>query len=157
MSSILQESLVDTYLVYKIITILTTKWEDQEAYKLGIIDEKGSVLKKSETLDSKKEKDAYTILIRFVFNLKRLLERIPGGKSKFGSYAAAAVLLLREEDGKEPLVEKPVLPANRLIPSSAPILKKLINGGYAQKIKSFSDKERQKFTIALSNLMDTLE
>ena len=101
MSSILNESLVDTYLVYKIITTLTKKWEDQEAYKLGIIDEKGRVLKKSKTLETKKEKDSYTVLIRFVFNLKRILERIPGGKSKFGSYAAAAVLLLREEDGEE--------------------------------------------------------
>ena len=97
MSSILQESLVDTYLVYKIITILTKKWEDQEAYKLGIIDEKGRVLRKSKTLDSKKEKDAYTLLIRFVFNLKRILETVPGGRSKFGSYAAAATLLLKED------------------------------------------------------------
>lgn len=101
MSSILNESLVDTYLVYKIITILTKKWEDQDAYKFGIIDEKGNVLKKARTLDTKKEKDSYTVLIRFVFNLKRLLEKIPGGKSKFGSYAAAATLLLKEEIEEE--------------------------------------------------------
>ena len=97
MSSILNESLVDTYLVYKIITILTKSWKDQDAYKLGIIDEKGKVLKKAKTLESKKEKDAYTALYRFVFNLKRILETVPGGKSKFGSYAAAATLLLKED------------------------------------------------------------
>tara|TARA_B110000495_G_scaffold115206_1_gene99803 strand:+ start:1219 stop:1530 length:312 start_codon:yes stop_codon:yes gene_type:complete len=97
MSSILQESLVDTYLVYKIITILTKKWEDQEAYKLGIIDDNGKVLKKSRTLETKKEKDSYTVLVRFVFNLKRILETVPGGRSKFGSYAAAATLLLKED------------------------------------------------------------
>tara|TARA_B110000467_G_scaffold148868_1_gene155059 strand:+ start:112 stop:570 length:459 start_codon:yes stop_codon:yes gene_type:complete len=150
-------SLADTYITYRIIKILVTSWKDQEAYKLGIIDDKGNVLKKSKDLKSGKEKDAYTILIRFVFNLKRILNQVPGGKSKFGSYGAAAILLLREEDGKEQLIERPILPANRLIPSSAPVLKKLINGGYAQKIKGFSSEERQKFTIALSNLLDTLE
>lgn len=95
--SSLQESVVDTYLVYKIITILTDDWDEQEAFKLGIIDKKGKVLKKSRELQTKKEKDSYTVLHRFVFNLKRLIEKIPGGKTKISSYAAAAVLLLKEE------------------------------------------------------------
>jgi len=95
--SSLQESVVDTYLVYKIITILTDDWDEQEAFKNGIIDNKGKVLIKSKDLKTKKEKDSYTILHRFVFNLKRLIEKIPGGKSKIASYAAAAVLLLKEE------------------------------------------------------------
>ena len=99
--SSLQESVVDTYLVYKIITILTDDWDEQEAFKYGIIDEKGNVLRKSKTLDTKKEKDSYTILHRFVFNLKRLIEKIPGGKTKIGSYAAAAVLLLKEEEDND--------------------------------------------------------
>jgi len=98
--SSLQESVVDTYLVYKIITILTDNWDEQEAFKLGIIDAKGKVLIKSRDLKTKKEKDAYTILHRFVFNLKRLIEKIPGGKTKIASYAAAAVLLLKEEEEK---------------------------------------------------------
>ena len=78
-----------------------TPWKEQEAYKLGIIDNNGKVLKKSKELQTSKEKDAYTVLIRFVFNLKRLLNQVPGGKSKFGSYAAAAVLLLKEEEENE--------------------------------------------------------
>jgi len=52
-------------------------------------------------LETSKEKAAYTILIRFIFNLKRILNKVPGGKSKFGSYAAAAILLLKEEDENE--------------------------------------------------------
>tara|TARA_B100001245_G_C22485118_1_gene247005 strand:+ start:63 stop:374 length:312 start_codon:yes stop_codon:yes gene_type:complete len=100
MSSFLQESVVDTYIVYKIITILTDNWDEQEAFKHGIIDKKGKVLRKAKELDTKKEKDSYTILHRFVFNLKRLIEKIPGGKTKIGSYAAAAVLLLKEEEEK---------------------------------------------------------
>ncbi len=99
--SSLNESVVDTYLVYKIITILTDDWDEQEAFKHEIIDNKGNVLRKFKTLDTKKEKDSYTILHRFVFNLKRLIEKIPGGKSKIGSYAAAAVLLLKEEENND--------------------------------------------------------
>ena len=41
------------------------------------------------------------VLTKFIFNLKRLLNQIPGGKTKFGSYAAAAVLLLKEEEENE--------------------------------------------------------
>ena len=48
-------------------------------------------------MDTSKEKEAYTVLDRFIFNLKRLLQKIPGGKSKFASYAAAAILLLKED------------------------------------------------------------
>ena len=36
------------------------------------------------------------MLHRFVFNLKRLINLIPGGKSKLGTYAAALGLLLKE-------------------------------------------------------------
>ena len=148
---------IDTYITYRIIKTLVLPWKEQDAYKLGIIDDKGKVLKKSRELKTGKEKDSYTVLIRFIFNLKRLLSQLPGGNSKFGSYAAAAVLLLKEENDKEYLEEKPILSSNRLIPDSAPILKKLINGGYDQKIQGFSSIERQRFTLALSNLLDTLE
>lgn len=150
-------AIVDTYITYRIIKTLVTPWDEQDAYKYGIIDDKGKVLRKYKELKDSKEKKSYTVLIRFVFNLKRILNQVPGGRSKFGSYAAAAILLLKEENEKEQLIERPILPANRLIPNSAPVLKKLINGGYAQKIKGFSGEERQRFTLALTNLLDTLE
>ena len=97
----LQEAIIDTYTVYKVIKRLTTDWEDTDAYKYGIIDDRGKVLKKFKNLETRKEKEAYTILDRFVFNLKRILEKVPGGRSKLGSYAAAAILLLREEEENE--------------------------------------------------------
>ena len=151
--------IVDTYITYRIIKTLVLPWKKQDAFKLGIIDDKGKVIKKTKELKTSEEKEAYTVLTKFIFNLKRLLNQVPGGKSKFASYATAAILLLKEEEEneKEQLIERPVLPANKLIPSSAPVLKKLINGGYARKIKSFSGEERRRFTLALSNLLDTLE
>ena len=62
--------------------MLVTPFENTEAYKLNIIDKNGKVLRKARTLSTAKEKDNYTLLHRFVFNLKRLINFIPGGKSK---------------------------------------------------------------------------
>ena len=90
-------TVVDTYITYRIITTLVRPWKEQDAYEFGIIDEKGKVLRKSRTLKNSKEKASYTLLIRFIFNLKRILEKIPGGKTKMGSYAVAALVFLREE------------------------------------------------------------
>ena len=94
-------AIVDTYITYRIIKTLTRDWDEQEAYEYGIIDKKGKVLKKYKELENKKEKNSYTILIRFIFNIKRIIEKIPGGKSKLGSYGAAAFLLLKEEEENE--------------------------------------------------------
>lgn len=89
--------IVDTYITYRIVTTLVKKWEDQDAYEYGIIDKKGKVLIKYKELKDRKAKDSYTVLIRFIFNMKRLMEKIPGGKSKISSYAIAALVFLREE------------------------------------------------------------
>ena len=89
---------VNLYFIYKFLRILTTKWEDTDAFKLGIIDEKGKILKKHSTLKSSDEKDAYTLMHRLVWKLKRLLNKIPGGKSKLASYAAALWLIKEERE-----------------------------------------------------------
>ena len=117
----LQEAVIDTYIVYKIISTLVKDWDEQDAYKLGIIDDKGKVLKKAKDLETSKEKAAYTVLIRFIFNLKRLLNKVPGGRSKFGSYAAAAILLLREEEENEKYkgLEHPDYYRNHLMPEES--------------------------------------
>ena len=87
---------IDLLITYRVIKMLVTPFEKQPAYALGIIDNNGKVLRKSKTLKTAKEKEAYTILHRFVFNLKRIINIIPGGKSKLGTYAAALGLLLKE-------------------------------------------------------------
>jgi len=87
---------IDLLITYRVIKMLVTPFEKQPAYTLGIIDKNGKVLRKAKTLKTAKEKEAYTLLHRFVFNLKRLINIIPGGKSKLGTYAAALGLLLKE-------------------------------------------------------------
>ena len=88
----------DTYYTYRLMRTLATKWTDQEAYALGIIDENGKVLRKASSLTTQEEKSAYTLFHRLSFNLKRILEALPFGKSRLASFAAA-LFLIKEETG----------------------------------------------------------
>ena len=87
---------IDTLITYRILKLMVTPWERQEAFKRGIIDKNGNVLKKRKELKDTKDKKAYTILHRFVFNMKRILKRVGLG-SRFGSFAAALAMVLRED------------------------------------------------------------
>lgn len=84
---------VDLYYTYKFIKLLTTPWKDTEAFKLGIIDNTGKLLIKPKDFVTQQQKDAYTLFDRLVFNIKRLMEKVPGGGSKIATYAAALYLL----------------------------------------------------------------
>jgi hypothetical protein len=86
---------VDLLITYRIIKMLSTPFNKQDAFKYGIIDDKGTVLRKFRTITSPKEKRAYTLLHRFVFNLKRLLAKA-GVRGALGSFAVAAALLFKE-------------------------------------------------------------
>ena len=86
---------VDLLIAYRVIKMLVTPFDKQPAFKYGIIDKDGKVLKKFNTITGTLEKRSYTVLHRFVFNLKRLLAKA-GIKGKLGSFAVAAALLLRE-------------------------------------------------------------
>ena len=86
---------IDALITYRLVKLLVTPFEKQEAFKYGIIDKDGLVLKKSKTLKTEKERKAYTILHRFVFNLKRILKRVGLG-SRLGSFAVALALLIKE-------------------------------------------------------------
>ena len=88
---------IDTVITFRVLKLLTMKWTDHEAFEMGIIDEKGK-RNKSVKVTTSKQKEAYTFLHRLVFNLKRLIEILPGGKSRLGSYAAA-LFLIKEHTG----------------------------------------------------------
>jgi hypothetical protein len=87
---------VDLLIRYRVVKLLVTPFNRQEAYKYGIIDDKGKVLKKFKTLQKPEEKKAYTLLHRFVFNLKRILQKVGLG-SRLGSFAVALGLLIKED------------------------------------------------------------
>ena len=92
--SVLKESqLVDLYVVYQLIKRLTTPFDKTEAFKQGIIDGRGRVLKSMKSLKTQAEKDAWSWLDVLSNNLKRVLAKIPGGTNQLFTYAAAAYLM----------------------------------------------------------------
>ena len=92
-------SAIDLFVTYRFLKLLTTPFEKTEAFKLGIIDKKGHrVLKPKSTkpaveLATTQQKNAYTILHKLVFNIKKLFNKVPGLRTKVGTYAAALFLL----------------------------------------------------------------
>ena len=96
---------IDAVIAYRVLKLLVTPFNRTKAFELGIIDAKGKVLKKSRDISDPKERNAYTLLIRFVFNLKKLLAKI-GIRGPLGSAAAAAFAFFKEEYGNNVEVEK---------------------------------------------------
>jgi hypothetical protein len=84
---------IDAFITFRFLKLLVTPFNKTEAFKMGIIDERGKVLKRYKTLERIAERQAYTILHRLVFNIKKLIEKIPGGKSRLATYAAALFLI----------------------------------------------------------------
>ena len=96
---------IDLFVTYRFIKLLVTPFEKQEAFKLGIIDKNGNRImpprdpvtnikpSKPEPLATTEEKAAYTILHKLVFNIKKIFGKVPGLRTKLGTYAAALFLL----------------------------------------------------------------
>lgn len=85
----------DTFYAFRFLRLLTTPWEKTGAYKAGLIDEKGRLVKKPETSD---EKTVYNYFHRLVFNVKRMLNKLPLGKTTIASYITA-LFLIKEHSG----------------------------------------------------------
>ena len=86
---------VDLLITYRIMKLLVTPFDKQEAFKYGIIDKQGKVLRPWRTISKTAEKQSYTILHRFVFNLKRILQKAGLG-GRLGTFAVALATLIRE-------------------------------------------------------------
>lgn len=85
--------LVDNLIAFKILKMLVTPFDQTDAFHLGIVDAQGKTVRKSSTLTTNSEKDAYNYLTRLVFGLKKIINRLPGGESKMKSLIAALWLV----------------------------------------------------------------
>ena len=95
---------VDSLIAYRILKLLVTPFDQTDAYKLGIIDAKGKELKRMQELNSVNERDAYTLLHRLVFRLKKIIEKVPIDNKKLVSLAAAYALIKENLDqNNEPI------------------------------------------------------
>ena len=92
---------IDLFVTYRFIKLLVTPFDQTPAFKLGIIDKDGNrVMEKTVSrgmqptvLIGDEKKSAYTILHKLVFNIKKIFGKVPGLRTKLGTYAAALFLL----------------------------------------------------------------
>lgn len=90
------KSAADLVYTIRFLKLLVTKFEDTDAYKAGIINKDGSKNKDFNT-NSMDDREAYrshyTAFHRLVFNLKRIMAKVPGGQSVVARYGAALALI----------------------------------------------------------------
>tara|TARA_R110000772_G_scaffold106118_1_gene207936 strand:- start:298 stop:909 length:612 start_codon:yes stop_codon:yes gene_type:complete len=90
---------IDLFVTYRFIKLLVTPFEKTDAFTLGIIDADGKRIlepgttNKPTILRTVEEKSAYTVLHKLVFNIKKIFGKVPGLRTKLGTYAAALFLL----------------------------------------------------------------
>lgn len=84
--------LVDSYLVYQLVSRLITPFEKWDAFKLGIIDKTGAVIKHRKDL-TPEEQNAWGYFDILVANIKKMIAKLPGGKTRIANFAAAAFLM----------------------------------------------------------------
>ena len=90
---------IDLFVTYRFLKLLTTPCEKVDAYKFGIIDKQGNRIKKPNStkpaveLATSELANSYTILHKLVFNIKKIFAKVPGLRTKVGTYAAALFLL----------------------------------------------------------------
>ena len=87
---------IDALITYRVIKLLVTPFEKTEAFKRGIIDKDGNVLIKFKQVKKPTDKKHYTLLHRFVWNIKRLMKKVGLG-SRLGTFGAALALLIKED------------------------------------------------------------
>lgn len=86
----------DLVYTFRFLTLLVTPFDKTKAYEVGIIDENGKRLKsfnKNTSENRTAYNNYYTPFHRLVFNIKRLMAKVPGGGSRLASYASALFLI----------------------------------------------------------------
>ena len=91
---------IDLAITYKFLKNLVTPFEKWPAYKLGLIDKDGNIIKQRRERLKQEEKNALGYFDIMTLNLRKLLGKLPGGQSAIATYAAA-LLLLKEYPKKD--------------------------------------------------------
>jgi len=103
------KSAADVVYTIRFLKLLVTKFEETGAFKAGIIDAEGDKVKDYDMGDMQK-RDAYrthyTSFHRLVFNLKKLMAKVPGGSSLVARYGAALALIKEHGDLSDSQLQK---------------------------------------------------
>lgn len=90
------KSAADLVYTIRFLKLLVTPFDKTEAFKAGIIDENGQKNKefnRNSADDREAYRSHYTPFHRLVFNIKRLMAKVPGGQSVVARYGAALALI----------------------------------------------------------------
>ena len=97
---------MDNIIAAKLLYMLVTPFDKTDAYRLGIVDAKGKLLKHAKDLKTQAEKDAFNYLTRLIFNLKRLINKLPGGESNLKNLVAAYYFVKEKVETKSAFVSE---------------------------------------------------
>jgi hypothetical protein len=150
--------IVDLFLVYQFIRRLATPFNEWEAYKLGIIDENGNILKKRKNLTLARERNAFGVFDLLVLNLKKLLAKIPGGSSRLASYAAALYLIREWNHFSDSSMLTEDLSDDTIEESIEVFYDRYVNyihlGDFVNKKSNINETFEEKFSDSLNELFD---
>lgn len=109
MSALQLGNLAGNAIALQLLTMLCTPFTEFPAYKTGVIDEKGNYLVRPEyrTLEQRK---SIGYLDRLIINVKKIINKLPGGESKIKNIVAGMFLIResvsRYRDGDSTLLEE---------------------------------------------------
>ena len=98
--------LIDNLIAARLLYMLITPFDKTDAFKLGIVDAKGVVLRPASTLKTDNEKNAYNYLTRLVFNVKRLINKLPGGENNLKNFTAAYFMVKEKYEGRSSYINE---------------------------------------------------
>jgi hypothetical protein len=133
---------IDSLITYRILRLLVIPFDETEAFKLGIIDNKGKELKKMGQLNTVQERDAYTLLHRLVFRLKRIIEKIPIENKKLLSFAAALSLIKENYNNDKEPIDLEFQFTKRIkqdLNEEIILVEKFINNNYVKTFRQFNE------------------
>lgn len=84
---------MDNIYAQRMMFILLKPFEQQKSYKLGLIDKNGNKIKEPS---SEEEESAYTLLHQVAFELKKIMNRLPGNEQRLKQVAVALQILNRK-------------------------------------------------------------
>ena len=92
MTSTQRNKLVDNVIALKLLARLTTPFTEYPAYKTGVIDDKGKYLVK-QNKRTREQNNSITYLDKLMINIKKMINKLPGGENKLKNIVAAMVLI----------------------------------------------------------------
>ena len=90
------KGILDIGAVYMFLKRLVTPFEEWDAFKTGVIDADGKVITPKKDRTGEQDR-SWGYFDRLVGNLKKLLGKVPGGKTRLGTFAAALLLIKEQE------------------------------------------------------------